>query len=131
MTLKELVDAVSKLKGWKTASEGGQNGFNVPQAGGRHQFVGVAEFKDDRDAMVRFTTQIGPVARLEPSRFRSALELNQRLPHGCLAIDGAHLVMTVTRPLKTTTAETSGHAVEFIARQADQYEKLIYQTDVH
>lgn len=131
MTLKELVDAVSKLKGWKTASEGGAGGFDVPQAGGRRQFVAVAEFKDDRDPMVRFTTQIGPADRLEPSRLRSALELNLRLPHGCLAIAGGHLVMTLTRPLKTTTAETSGHAIEFIARQADQYEKMIYQTDVH
>lgn len=131
MTLKELVDAVLKVKGWKAGSEGGANGFNVPLAGGRHQFVTASEFKDDREPMVRFTTQIGPVARLEASRIKSALELNLRLPHGCLAIDGAHLVMTLTRPLKTTTAETSGVAVEFIAKQADQYEKLIYQTDVH
>jgi hypothetical protein len=81
--------------------------------------------------MLRFTTQIGPVDRLESTRLRSALELNFRLPHGCLAVDGAHLVMTNTRPLKTTTPETSGAVIEFIARQADQYEKLIFQTDVH
>jgi len=131
MTLKELVDAVSRLKGWKTATEAGSPGFEVPQSGSRKQFVAVSEFKDDSQAMVRFTTQIGPADRLEPTRLRSALELNLRLPHGCLAVDGKHLVMTVTRPLQTTTAQTSATAVEFIARQADQYEKLIYQTDVH
>ncbi len=49
----------------------------------------------------------------------------------CLAVDGGHLVMTDTRPLKTTTPQTSGDAIEFIARQADQYEKMIFQTDVH
>jgi len=39
--------------------------------------------------------------------------------------------MTETRPLKTSTPETTGDALEFLARQADQYEKLIYKTDVH
>ncbi len=39
--------------------------------------------------------------------------------------------MTTTRFLEIATAETTASAVEFIARQADQYEKLIYKTDVH
>jgi hypothetical protein len=131
MTLKELIDAVSKLKGWKVATEEGSSGFNVPQAGNRHQFVGLAEFRDDGHPMVRFTTRIGPVDRLESTRLRSALELNHRLPHGCLAIDGVHLVMTGTRPLQTTTPQTTADAIQFIAHQADQYEKLIFKTDVH
>lgn len=131
MTLKELIDAVAKLKGWKSLTEQGSLGFDVPQAGNRKQFVSASEFKDDGQPMVRFTTRIGPVDRLESGRMRSALELNFRLPHGCLAVDGGHLVMTDTLPLKTTTPESSGSVVEFIARQADQYEKLIYQTDVH
>jgi hypothetical protein len=131
MTLKEFIDAVSKLKGWEAVSAQGSLGFEVPQGGGRKQFVSVVEFKNDGQSMLRFTTQIGPVDRLESTRLRSALELNFRLPHGCLAVDGSHLVMTNTRPLKTTTPETSGAVIEFIARQADQYEKLIFQTDVH
>jgi len=131
MTLKELIDSVSRLKTWRIISEHGEPGFDVPQPGSRKQFVSVAEFKDESQPMVRFTTRIGPADRLEPTRLRSALELNLRLPHGCLAIDGGHLVMTTTRFLKIATAETTASAVEFIARQADQYEKLIYQTDVH
>ncbi|HZE99452.1 MAG TPA: hypothetical protein VE981_20780 [Planctomycetota bacterium] len=131
MTLKELLEAVSKLKGWKSTAEQGVAGLDVPQAGNRRQFVSLVEFKDDSHPMVRCTTRIGPAGQLEPSRLRSALELNSRLPHGCLAVDGAHLVMTVTRPLGTTTPQTTGDAVEFIARQADQYEKLIFKTDVH
>lgn len=131
MTLKELIDSVFRLKTWKIISEHGSPGFDVPQAGGRKQFVSVVEFKDDGQPMVRFTTEIGPADRLEPTRLRSALELNLRLPHGCLAIDGGHLVMTTTRFLQIATAETTASAVEFIARQADQYEKLIYKTDVH
>ncbi|HLY73131.1 MAG TPA: hypothetical protein VKU80_03345 [Planctomycetota bacterium] len=131
MTLKELLDSVSRLKNWKVLSEDGTPGFDIPQAGRRKQFVSVAEFKEESQAMVRFTTRIGPADRLEPTRLRAALELNARLPHGCLAVDAGHLVMTSTRFLGTTTAETSATAVEYIARQADQYEKLIYKTDVH
>jgi hypothetical protein len=131
MTLNEFIEAVSKLKGWKSAAERGGQGFEVPQAGNRNQFVAVAEFKDDNQSMLRFTTRIGLADRLDSKRLRSALELNAHLPHGCLAVDAGHLIMTDTRPLKTTTPETSGKVIEFIARQADQYEKLIFQTDVH
>ncbi|HLY09553.1 MAG TPA: hypothetical protein VKW04_09645 [Planctomycetota bacterium] len=131
MTLRELIDGVSKIKGWKVLSEEGVTGFSVPQAGNRHQFVVMSEFRDEAHPMVRFTTRIGPVDRLESNRLRSALELNLRLPHGCLATDGVHLVMTGTRPLGTTTSQTTADAIQFIAHQADQYEKLIFNTDVH
>lgn len=131
MTLNELVDSVSKLRGWKAVSAQGIVSLSVPQAGNRKQLVSVSEFKDEGQAMLRFTTRIGGTDTLEPARMRSALELNLRLPHGCLAVDGAQLVMTETRPLKTSTPETTGDALEFMARQADTYEKLIYRTDVH
>src|SRR5262245_53176932 len=131
MTLNELVDSVSKLRGWKRVSDQDGVVLSIPQAGHRHQLVAVSEFKDEGQPMLRFTTHIGKTDRLEPDRMRSALRLNLRMPHGCLAVDGSQLVMTETRPLKTSTPETTGDALEFLARQADQYEKLIYQTDVH
>lgn len=131
MTLRELIDGVAKLRGWEVVTAEGSRGFSVPQAGNRHQFVALTEFRDDSHPMVRFTTRIGPVEHLEPSRLKAALELNLRLPHGCLAIDQIHLVMTGTRPLGTTTPQTSADAIQFIAHQADQYEKLIFKTDVH
>jgi hypothetical protein len=131
MTLNELVESVSKLRGWKTASDRDGVTLSVPQSGNRKQVIAVSEFKDEGQAMLRFTTQIGKTDRLEPARMRSALKLNLRLAHGCLAVDGTQLVMTETRPLKTSTPETTGDALEFMARQADTYEKLIYNTDVH
>ena len=131
MTLKELIDGVSKHKGWKHDPAQDGPGFDVPQGSSRWQFVSASEFKDGPQAMVRFTTRIGPSNQLEATRLRSALELNYRLPHGCLAVEGGHLVMTDTRPLQVTTIEAAATVVEFIARQADQYEKLIFQTDVH
>jgi hypothetical protein len=131
MTLKELVESVSRLRGWKTVSDSGVLSLSIPQAGNRKQVIAVSEFKDEGQAMLRFTTRIGGADRIEPDRLRHALQLNLRLPHGCLALDGDQLVMTATRPLKTSTPETTGDALEFMARQADTYEKLIYKTDVN
>jgi hypothetical protein len=131
MTLNELVDSVSKLRGWKTVNDQDGVTLSIPQAGNRNQMVAVSQFKDEGQPMLRFITRIGKTDQLEPGRLRAALQLNLRLPHGCLAVDGTQLVMTETRPLKTSTPETTGDALEFLARQADQYEKLIYKTDVH
>jgi len=131
MTLNELVDSVSKLRGWKTVSDQDGVALSIPQSGNRKQTVAVTQFKDEGQPMLRFTTRIGKTDRLEPDRMRAALKLNLRMPHGCLAVDGTQLVMTETRPLRTSTTETTGDALEFMARQADQYEKLIYKTDVH
>lgn len=131
MTLRELVDTIARERGWKTDGEPGPFSFTVPQGPGRHQVVTLTEFKDDSEAMVRFTTRIGRVGRLEDPRLRAALELNYRLPHGCLAVEGEHLLMTDTRPLRTTTPKSSGDAIHSIARQADVYEKSIFGTDIH
>ncbi len=130
MTLRELVDAIARQRGWETGQERGQATLSVPQ-GPRSQVVSVTEFGDGGEPMVRYTTRIGKAAALEGARMRAALEVNYRLPHGCLAIDGDQLVLTATRPLAATTPETSGEAIGFIARQADAYEKFIFGTDVH
>ncbi len=131
MTLRELVDAVAHERGWKKDGERGPLSFSVPQGPERHQIVTLTEFKDDSEAMVRFTTRIGRASRLEEARLRAALELNFRLPHGCLAVEEDHLVMTDTRPLRTTTPKSSGDVIHYIARQADVYEKSIFGTDIH
>src|SRR6185503_19908225 len=112
MTLNELVDSVSKLRGWKTisAQDDGVT-LTIPKAGNRKQDVAVTEFKDEGQAMIRFITRIGKTERLEPERMRAARELNLRMLHGCLAVDGAQLVMTEPRPLKTSTPDTTGDAL--------------------
>jgi len=88
MTLNELIESDSRLKNWKIISEDGIPGFFIPQAGHRGQFVSVAEFRDESQPIVRSTTRIGPADRLGSTRLHSALELNLRLAHGCLALGG-------------------------------------------
>ena len=48
MTLNEFIEAVSKLKGWKSVTGVGGLGFEVPQAAGRRQFV--AKMTDESGA---------------------------------------------------------------------------------
>ena len=68
MTLNELVDSVSQLKGWKTVSDQGVVSLAIPQAGNRKQLIAVSEFKDEGQAMVRFTTRIGQADQLDAAR---------------------------------------------------------------
>ena len=131
MTLEELVAKMCKAESWTPALAGPGWGIEIPQPKGRKQKVFAAGFKDGSDPMVRFTSMIGDAGTVDDARARMALELNAKMPHGCLAIEGGHLVVTATRPLKTTTPETSAVAVRYIAKQADTYERLIYAADKH
>ncbi len=131
MTLSELAAAIAKLEGWTLKTRAGAGRLLVSLPGGRTQEVEVSQFEHENAPMVRFVTRVGDAAQLEPSRLRAALELNGKFPTGSLAITDDALVMTETRPLKTTTPESSARAIRFLATQADTYERFIYKTDKH
>ncbi len=130
-SLKTLVAAICKKQGWAHIDHARASELTVPLSGGRSQVVELREFSHDRERLVRYTTRIGPRAACAPSRFEKALELNFSLPYGQMALEEDYLVMTETRPLKTTTPETSSFLITFIARQADLYEKVLFKQDVH
>ena len=131
MTLRELVSQIARDRGWEAREDDGRLGLAVSLERGRTQFVRFAEFADAGQKRVRFSTRIGKIAGLGEARFRAALEVNFRLPHGCLALDGEHMVLTETWSLDAAAAGASSEAVEFLARQADSYERLIFGTDTH
>ena len=131
MTLRELTAAIAKERGWASKPDGARVVFVILLPGDRMQDVALSDFKEGDDPYVRFTSVIGKADALDALRMRSALELNARLPHGCLAVQDGELVMTDTRPLRTTTAKTSAQAAEYLAGLADKYEKLIFGTDTH
>ena len=131
MTLEDLVAKMCKLEHWTAEPEGAGVWIEIPQPKGRKQKVYAAPFKDKTEPMVRYTSRIGPADQIEDRRAKMALELNSKLPHGCLAIEGDHLVVTETRPLKTTTPESSAPAVRYLASQGDTYERLIFTGDEH
>ncbi len=131
MTLEDLVAKMCRGESWGLAAAGEGWAIDIPQPKGRKQKVYAAPFKDGADSMVRYTSMIGDAGTVDDRRARMALELNAKMPHGCLAIEGGHLVVTATRPLKTTTPESSAVAVKYLAKQADTYERLIYSSDQH
>lgn len=130
-TLRDLVTQLVNKEGWKHVVENSVISLTIPQKDGRTQTVRLQTFEHEGETLVRFTSVVGKKSDLTPERYEKALELNFHLPYGHLAIDGADVVITETRPLKTTTADTSGQAIKYIARQADLYEKLIFQRDVY
>lgn len=132
MTLKDLAEAVAARERWDvSAGPAGSYALSVQLETGRRQTIRLSRFDHDGAEMVRFTTEVGPAEKLDATRCRSALELNGRFPTGSLAIAGESLVMTDTRPLQSTTAESSARAIRFLAGQADTYERFIYHTDSH
>lgn len=131
MDLRELVGRIARDRGWGVREDDGALQLEVPLDRGRSQRVSVSGFQDGGGDRVRFTTRIGSVAGLGEGRFRGALEINMRIPHGCLAVDGEYMVLTETCPLDAATPGISGEAVVFLAQQADAYERFIFGTDTH
>lgn len=129
MNLRDLVARLSRERGWAVREEDGKPGLEVALPGGRTQVVWVSEVRDSGAPGFRFTTRIGKISGLGESRFRAALEVNMRLPEGCLAVDGDCMVLTGTR--REEAAAGSAETVGFLARQADAYERLIFGTDTH
>ena len=131
MTVRELVEKICELKGWEKRARTSMSAWmiEIPQPRGRKQDMVVTGFKDGASPMVRFTTVVGSQEKLDATRVRTALELNSKLPHGCLALEEGNLILTGTRPLDTTTPATSAAAIAFLAGQADMYERLIYGAD--
>lgn len=131
MVLDDLVAKMCAAQRWKSSQTGDGWGLEVPQPKGRSQTVFASLFKDDGAEMVRYMSVIGDAATIDGSRAKMALELNSKLPHGCLAILNDQLVMTDTRPLATTTPESSAKAVKYLAMKGDTFERQIYGTDKH
>src|SRR5262245_50333933 len=131
MTLDDLVARMCKAQHWTSSQTGPGWGIEIPQPKGRSQTVFASVFMDEGSPIVRYLSMVGDADSIDGNRSKMALELNARMPHGCLAIHSGHLVVTDTRPLNTTTPETSAVAVKYIAQQADTYERLIYSSDKH
>jgi hypothetical protein len=131
MTLAELASAIIAREKWTMNVAHDTYKITLRLPSGRTQVVRLTSFDHEGNSMVRFTSEIGPDSKLDPSRRRAALELNARFPTGCLAIDSDALVVTDTRPLATTTPESSAVAIRYIAGQADTYERFIFRTDTH
>ncbi len=124
-TFGGLCRRVCEEQGWELLP----SGVRIPTEADRHQLVSLEFADQDGEEFVRLWTIIGDAARLDAARLEAALRLNMSLPHGALALHGGQLVMVETLPLHDAGAEEIRAALEYLASQADHYEKTMYGTD--
>jgi hypothetical protein len=118
---------VCDAQGWELLP----TGINVRFGDGRHQLVSLEAFELGRELLVRLSSGIGEVSALSREQLESALERNAELAHGALAIQAGELCMTDTLMVEASGPEEIGAAVEYLADQADRYERTFFGTDVH
>ena len=124
---QETCEAVCEKRGWSLAA----HQIDVPTKGSRKQVVYFNFFNYETREMVKLHTVIGSTARIRPERLIFALELNFRLPHGCLAVDKENLVMVDTLILEEVDSVEFESAVDFLAKTGDQYEAALFARDEH
>jgi hypothetical protein len=129
LSLSDLVAGICKIHSWTYEAAGDGWVIEIPQPNQRKQRVFATLFMSETDAMVRYTSRIGDANKVDGERAKKALELNFKMPHGSMATDRGLLVLTDTRPLRTTTPESSAQAIRYIAKQADTYERTMYGED--
>lgn len=129
--LEDLVFAVAKREGIPTAPLGSGWELTFPAGDGRSQAVAFQIYSFEGEPFVRFTTRVGARERISSGRLEKALELNCRLPHGCLGIDAGFLVMTESLSLAAATPEQAASVARFLAHQADLYERVLFDQDQH
>ena len=96
---------------------------------GRRQQVHFEYFDHEQVAMVRFYTRIGSTRRIQTERLVFALELNWKMPHGAMAVQGDTLALVETMPLAGASGPKVASVVVFLAEMADQYEKSMFGQD--
>jgi len=107
------------------------NEVEVKLESGRRQVVHLQFFDYEGCAMVRLYTVIGSTERIKPMRLQFALEINDQLPHGAMAVRKGELVMTDTLILADADPGEIEASLSYLAETADHYEASMFGPDVH
>jgi hypothetical protein len=106
-------------------------GVFVQFSGGRHQLVRLEFFEYEMEELVRFSSTIGSVESLSRERLMTALRVNADLAHGGLAIIDDELCLVDTLLIEGADSQAVAASIEYLAKSADEYERVIYGTDEH
>lgn len=93
----------------------------------RHQEVRLESTVDEGESILRVTTEIGPVSKFAPEKFKELLILNGSLNHGAFALIDGKIVLTDA----ATSQQISDlrRKCRHMARKADQMEKMFLGVD--
>ena len=122
-----LCEEICREEGWERLP----NGIRVSWPNGRHQLIALEYFEQDGKEFVRFSTRIGPVDQLDEDRLVMALRVNSGLAHGALGVLHDSLVMVDTQLLRDADPAEISESIDYLARNADAYEKSLFGTDIY
>lgn len=132
MSLSDVIQAVCKEKGYESMDGDGGTIVRVMTAPNRFQNVTVQLVTIKGSEFVKLVTGIGPVSGMNAERLRSALAVNFHLPYGHIAIDeNDNMVLCDVIAPGNVSKASLGSTLEYIAKNADTYEKMIFGTDVY
>lgn len=132
MSLSDVIQAVCKEKGHEAMEGDGGTIVRVMTGPNRYQNVTVKLVTIKGAEFVKLVTGIGPVSGMNAERLRSALSVNYHLPYGHIAIDeNENMVLCEVIPSGSLNSGTLSSTLEYIAKNADTYEKMIFGTDVY
>ena len=97
---------------------------------GRRQLVSIEFFEYQEEELVRLWSATGPVSALSREQLATALDSNMHLAHGALAIKDDDLCLVDTLPGDADENDVAA-CIEFLARSADEYERVVFGTDVN
>lgn len=126
--MSDLFESVCKTKSWEIREDGGVR-LQLPDGRGQTVFSEVVEVDDEQ--VLRVWTVIGEAMILDRNRLTGALGLNWRLVYGAMAIKDEYLVMVDTFLLREADEDELIHSIEYMAAEADRYERLLYRAEEH
>ncbi len=119
------VERVCKAQGWDLSGDE----IVLATDGERQQRVVFDPFDFEGEALVRFSSVIGPSEHIEPLHLNTALRLNYGLPHGALALRGEQLVLVDTLMVEDPDEEEIEAVVRYLAETADHFEATLFGPD--
>ena len=96
---------------------------------GRGQLVRLEFFEHELEELVRFSSVIGAIDSLSRERLVTALRANSGFAHGGLAIIDDDLCVVDTLIIAGAEARAVAAVIEYLARSADEYERIVFGVD--
>jgi len=123
----DICREVCERHGWELLP----TGVVLPIDLDRKQLVSVELFEFEQEQLVRLSSTIGPADSMSREELATALRSNAELAHGALALEDDHLTLVDTLPVDGLGAQALSATIEFLARSADETERVVFKTDDH